>query len=198
MNSLGRYNLFCNATTSQIQEHLSIKYHQFLLQQDDDMLVEIAAKNVGLQEIDVEDYAVEDLHLRRDAKVWVLNSSVYITSSGQLVSPDNSPSVWLGSNRHSSSVCASYKYASAAEPVQGDANALTAVMRALHGSYLNNFPPALLALAAQLMNLHFQQLLPVMKGVPIAVLYGAAAYGQSTAMRTALSLLSTQSSTFHR
>ena len=35
-----------------------------------------------------------------------------------------------------------------------------------------------------------------MKGVPIAVLYGAAACGKSTAMRTALSLLGTQSSHF--
>lgn len=194
MNSLGRY-LFCNATTSQIQEHLSVKYRQFLLQQNgDEKLVKIAAKNVGLQEIDEEDYAVEELHLRRDAKLWVLNSSVHVTSSGRLVSPEDSPFVWLGNYKNSSNVCTSYKYASAAEPVQPDKDALTAVVQALHVSYLNNFPPASLALGAQLLNLHFQQLLPVMKGVPIAVLYGAAACGKSTAMHTALSFLGTQSS----
>ena len=83
MKSLGRYNLFCNATTSKIQEQLSVKYQQFLRQQSgDEKLVKIAVKNVGLQEIDEEDYAVEDLHLRRDAKLWVLNGSVHITSSG--------------------------------------------------------------------------------------------------------------------
>ena len=47
-NSLGRYNLFCNATTSQIQEQLSVKYRQFLWQQSgDEKLVKIAVKNVG-------------------------------------------------------------------------------------------------------------------------------------------------------
>ena len=70
------------------------------------------------------------------------------------------------------------------------------MVRALHASYLNNFPPALLALGAQVMNLHFQQLLPVMKGVPVAELYIAAACGKSMAMRTALSLLGTQTSHF--
>ena len=189
MNSLGRYNLFCNATTSQIQELSSTGSSSC----GDEKLV---AKNVGLQEIDEEDHAVEELHPRRDAKLWVLNSSVHVTSSGRLVSPEDSPFVWLGNYKNSSNVCTSYKYASAAEPVQPDKDALTAVVRALHPSYLNNFPPALLALGAQLLNLHFQQLLPVMKGVPIAALYGAAACGKSTTMRTALSLLSTQSSHF--
>ena len=156
--------------------------------------MKIAVKNVGLQEIDEEDYAVEDLHLRRDAKLWVLNGSVHVTSSGRLISPEDSPFVWLGNYKKSSNVCTSYKYASAAEPVQPDKDALTVVVRALHASYLNNFPPSLLSLGAQLLNLHFQQLLPVMKGVPIALLYGAAACGKSTAMITALSLLGTQSS----
>ena len=83
MNSLGRYNLFSNATTSQIQEHLSVKYRQFLLQQTgDEKLVKIAAKNVGLQEIEEDDYAVEELHQRRDAKLCVFNSNVHVTSSG--------------------------------------------------------------------------------------------------------------------
>ena len=82
------------------------------------------------------------------------------------------------------------------EPVQPDEDALTAVVQALHATYLNNFLPALLALGAQLINLHFQQLLPVMKGIPIAVLCGAAACGKSTAMHTALSLLGTQSTHF--
>ena len=44
--------------------------------------MKIAAKKVGLQEIDEEDHAVEELHLRRDAKLCVLNSSVHVTSSG--------------------------------------------------------------------------------------------------------------------
>ena len=47
-DSLGRYNLFCNATTSQIQEQLCVKYQQFLWQQSgDEKLVKIAVKNVG-------------------------------------------------------------------------------------------------------------------------------------------------------
>ena len=118
------------------------------------------SENVELQVIDEDDYAVRELQVRRDRK---LNSEVHATASSRLVEPEDSPFIWLGSYKKSSPICASSEYASLAQPVQSDEEALTAVVQALHTAYLNNFPPALLALGELLLNVHFEHLLSVMR-----------------------------------
>ena len=47
--------------------------------------------------------------------------------------------------------------------------------------YLNNFPPALCSLGAEALNLHYESLKEVIKGVPVAVFYGDIPYGKPQA-----------------
>ena len=63
-------------------------------------------------------------------------------------------------------------------------------------AFLNNFPSCLLVLAAHLLNLHYESLLPVVGGIPIAILYGDVQCGKSTATKVCLSLTGTQDSHF--
>ena len=110
--------------------------------------------------------------------------------------PVTTPFVWLGDLK-TTGAFACCRYASLATPVTPSRDAVRNLILAMQKSYVNNFPSALLALGAQLLNLHYECMVQqVADGVPIAVLYGDVQCGKSRAMQAALSLLGTQQSHF--
>ena len=74
MQSLGKYNINCYASESQLQEYISGKFREFLAEtrDDEDFPIKLAVKAVGLQLIDP---TVQEIDLKPEAKVWVLNES---------------------------------------------------------------------------------------------------------------------------
>lgn len=80
--SIRKYNLYCQATESQIQEYLMGKYEAFLTDANtQDYPVKIAAQAVGLQYIDEDDTTVEEIGINRDVQIWVLNESTQVYST---------------------------------------------------------------------------------------------------------------------
>ncbi len=98
MQSLGKYNLSCYASESQLQEYTSGNFREVLARprEEDEWAIQLAVKAVGLQEIKEDDPTVEEMGLNPKAKVWVLNSSIDISEWGTPVHPANSPFIWLG------------------------------------------------------------------------------------------------------
>lgn len=82
MQSLGKYNLNCHASESQLQEYTSGKLREFMAQPtgEDEWPIKIAVKAVGLQEVNEPTVQVIDLH--SDVKVWVFNCSTHIDEDG--------------------------------------------------------------------------------------------------------------------
>ena len=206
--SLGKFNLYCYATEGQIQEYLMGKYHEFLeenesymydINEEDDVHwpINIAVNSVGLQKIDPSDPTVQEINLAPATRVWVLNAKVQISEDGQVMDPTTTPFMWLGDLLKTTGAFAPYRYASIAKPVTPNAGVVRSLILAMQTSYVNNFPPALLTLGAQLLNLHYEcMVLQVPDGIPVAVLYGDVECGKSRAMRAALSLMGTQQSHF--
>lgn len=97
MRSLQKYNLYCHATESQLQSYLMGKYEAFLEQErtEDDWPLRVAANVVGLQKFDPEDPFVQESGINPTIRVWVLNSEVQISETGQLIDPATSPFVWI-------------------------------------------------------------------------------------------------------
>lgn len=71
---------------------------------------------------------------------------------------------------------------------------LTNLILALQSSYVNNFPSALMVLGAQVLNTHYELVLDMAKGVPIALLFGDVQTGKTRVLEAALSLVGTQHS----
>lgn len=201
MRSLQKYNLYCHATESQLQSYLMGKYEAFLEQErtEDDWPLKLAANVVGLQKIDPEDPFVQESGMNPTIRVWVLNSQVQISETGQLIDPTASPFVWIEGQRRTQSgshSIARQKFASIVRPIAPQRSALRNVIQVMQRAFLNNFPSCLLVLAAHLLNLHYESLLPVVGGIPIAILYGDVQCGKSTATKVCLSLTGTQDSHF--
>ncbi len=77
--SIRKYNLYCQATESQIQEYLMGKYELFLNSADpDECPVKIAAQSVGLQYILEDDTTAEEIGIGRDTQIWVLNETTQV------------------------------------------------------------------------------------------------------------------------
>lgn len=201
MRSLQKYNLYCHATESQIQSYLMHKYEAFLEEErtEDDWPLRLAANVVGLQKINPEDPVVQETGMDPTIRVWVLNSQVQISEIGTLIDPATSPFVWIDGQRRTQSgsqSIARHKFASTVCPIDPDRSALRNAIQVMQRAFLNNFPSSLLVLAAHLLNIHYESLLPVVGGIPIAVLYGDVQCGKSTATKVCLSLTGTQDSHF--
>ena len=158
-------------------------------------------KSVGLQHINPDDATVKEIDLNPEVKVWVFNRSTHITESGTPVPPKNSPFIWMGSMlklKKGSENIAWEGLASTVSQYNLTHTALVELLEALRGSYLSNFPSALLVLGVHTLHLHYEMLLQVAGGVPIGVLYGDVQTGKTTAMEAALSLLGTQASHYRK
>lgn len=204
MQSLGKYNLSCYATESQLQEYNSGKFREFMECSnisDDNWPIKIAVKAVGLQIIDEDNPTVEEINLDPSSEVWVFNHSTHIAVDGRLIHPRKSPFVWMGSwikNKKGSENIASPSLASAVVPHSLSPTALEVLIRALEQSYLQNFASSLLVIGVHVLHLHYEMLLHEMSGVPVGVLYGDVQTGKTTAMQSALSLLGTQESHYRK
>ena len=85
MQSLGKYNLNCYASESQLQEYTSGKFREFMAQPtgEDEWPIKIAVKAVGLQEVNANDSTVQEIELRSEVKVWVFNRLTHINEDGK-------------------------------------------------------------------------------------------------------------------
>ena len=176
MQSLGKYNLSCYATESQLQEYNSGKFREFMERSnvsDDDFPIKIAVKVVGLQEINEDNPTVKEINLDPNSEVWVLNRSTHIAVDGSLIPPRKSPFVWMGSlikNKKGSENIASPSLASTVAPHSLSPTALRGLIKALEHSYLQNFASSLLVIGVHVLHLHYDMLLHEMSGVPVGVL----------------------------
>ena len=136
MRSLQKYNLYCHATESQLQSYLMGKYEAFLEQErtEDDWPLKLAANVVGLQKIDPEDPFVQESGMNPTIRVWVLNSQVQISETGQLIDPTASPFVWIEGQRRTQSgshSIARQKFASIVRPIAPQRSALRNVIQVM-------------------------------------------------------------------
>lgn len=204
MQSLGKYNLSCYATESQLHEYNSGKFREFMersTSNEEEWPIKIAVKAVGLQEIDEDNPTVKEINLEPSSEVWVLNRSTHITADGSLIHPTRSPFIWMGNlikSKKGSENVASHSLASTVVPHSLSPTALKGLIRALEVSYQQNFPSALLVIGVQVLHLHYELLLHEVGGVPVGVLYGDVQTGKTTAMLSAQSLLGTQESHYRK
>ena len=158
MQSLGKYNINCYASESQLQEYISGKFREFLAEtrDEEDFPIKLAVKPVGLQLIDPHDPTVQEIDLKPEAKVWVMNELTHITERGTCVDPTKSPFIWMGGLRKAtkkSSDIACEAYAADVSPHGLNPAALTELVDALRNAYCNNFPSALFVLGVHLLHL---------------------------------------------
>lgn len=72
-----------------------------------------------------------------------------------------------------------------------DVHSLKKLIGAIQGSYINNFPSAALVLGAHILNVHYEEILSISKGVPIGMLFGDVQTGKTRILEAALSLTGT-------
>ena len=148
-----------------------------------------------------EDPFVQESGMNPTIRVWVLNSQVQISETGQLIDPTASPFMQIEGKRQTQSgsqSIARQKFASIVRPIAPQRSAIRNVIQVMQRAFPNNFPSCLLVLAAHLLNLYYESLLPVVGGIPIAILYGDVECGKLTATKVCLSLTGTQDSHFLR
>lgn len=109
--------------------------------------------------------------------------------------PQTSPFFWLGSLHKPKRNCdtiANYKLTSLAYPTGSLILPLRNLILAIQKCYINNFPSALMVLGAQVLNVHYEKILPLSRGIPIGMLFGDVQTGKTKILEAALSLLGTQ------
>lgn len=120
-------------------------------------------------------------------KLWVLNKLVHINDEGELVHPDDSPIVWLGQffqsseGENQSQLGRPYaidQFASVAMP-ELDACVLRTLIDALRSCYKHNFPACLLIFGANILCVHYEQIMDIAEQVSAAVAYGGICHGKS-------------------
>lgn len=202
MQSLGKYNLSCYATENQLQEYNSGKFREFIEQSSDvDWPIKIAVNAVGLQAIDGESPTVKEINLNPNSEIWVLNRSTHIAVDGSLIHPKSSPFIWMGhliKSKKGSENVAAHALASTVTPHSLSPTALKSLIKALEGSYLQNFASALLVIGVHVLHLHYELLLRDVGTVPVGVLYGDVQTGKTTAMQSVLSLCGTEGSHYRK
>lgn len=162
---VGRYSLYCHASSGQLQEYFDNKYQEFLDTTPDN--IKISASCICLQSVDPNDNSVSDLDLENELMVWVLNPHMHVKADGTVLSLEESPFIWLGDLMKRSLRpgggkinISCHKYASTSNTIGvSHSEIILAVIKmiiALKKSYLNNFPAALMVLGFQLLNLHFE------------------------------------------
>lgn len=93
-----------------------------------------------------------------------------------------------------SDTIANYKLTSLAYPTNSFILPLKALILAIQKCCINNFPSALMVLGAQILNVHYEKILPLSRGIPIGMLFGDVQTGKTKILEAALSLLGTQNS----
>lgn len=177
-----------------MQQYLSLKYDEFLNKQEDARIpctLKIPAKEVGLQKFESRDVA--EIGLEDTPKVWVLNFNLHILEDGDLLFPGESPYVWLGKVHNSPSPCIA---PSGMASVAGDQDyaVLENLINSIEVAYINNFASAVLALGAQVLNVHYELVQTIEEGVPVATVYGDIACGNSKILDSCLSMMGTTDS----
>lgn len=113
---------------------------------------------------------------------------------GNFVCPGSSPFCWLGSIhrlKRNSETVANYRLSSQAYTQSAPEN-LKKLILTIQTCYINNFPSALLVLGAHVLNIHYEQVLSISKGIAIGMLFGDIQTGKTKILEAALSLTGTR------
>lgn len=183
MSSISNYTLKCTATSVQMNGYLMKKYQHFYEASNPAPDRKIAVRATGLQPTGAAAH-----------KIWVLNEDVQYDVDGDLLDIESSPFIWLGrfsGNKVASVVQIPAEQASCARP-KTRKKAGRALIRALQGCYVHNFPASLLVLGAEILCLHYELLIEMANQVPVTIVFGDVGLGKSRATRAALSLLGVQ------
>ena len=129
--------------------------------------------------------------------VWVLGPDLFIGKNGQQINPNDSNFVWL--SHLDCRAAAGVSLPSVAVPVHlplGTAGLLQ-VVDAMKSIMRHNFFPALLALGAGVMALHYSKIVRKRGHCHVPVLYGYSQTGKTTALQLALALFGCHRLTFY-
>lgn len=184
--SLRVYKLACQLKKSQLNRYFMAKLEEFYLNNDNDGNKTLkAAPNLGLQ--GGKDTVAE-------IKTWVFNEDLQIVvkDNGQVLQSDSTKKyVWLGKKYTGkpSPHIAPCNLGSRARPCSPDETPLATLFTAIENCYQQLTPAVLMTIGAQLLSMHYEQIMSVAHQVPAAVLYGKIQCGKSRAQECAASLL---------
>ena len=146
----------------QLSAYLMAKYQAFAEEHDGEPNFQIAAKYLGLQNIEDEQ------------KIWVFNKDLQLTEDGEEIVLSTSNYIWLGDFAAKCKGLGNYSVVnhSLAAKIAGPMLKKRALRR-LKVTYENNFPAALLTLGAQIMCTHYETLNKTGGfNVPATILHG--------------------------
>ena len=139
-------------------------------------------------------YAVMKVGRQADG-TWVLSSDVHLSSSGALVSTDESSYIWISHVFTGPGVAPNVQECSIELPLQTDP--LCALMESLKAKYSHNFLPCVLAMASAVFVLHYQLMLSKLKSCPVPLLFGNSGTGKTTALLCGLALYGAHDTRFY-
>lgn len=136
--------------------------------------------------------AVTIIGLQPHEKIWVLGPNIFIDTSGHEVDPNECCSVWLGNLYNGSGV------SRLGLPIHLPLNAanLLPLIDAMRTILKHNFPPALLAMGAASMLMHYSTIIENNMSCAIPVLFGPVGTGKSLSLKIALSIFGGHTSRF--
>ena len=137
--------------------------------------------------------AAECLGRQPGSKIWVLNSEIQVDDNGDLITPDESPYIWIGGmigNRNFGNV-APAEDAAIIPSMYTSENVFNETLGLLKGAVGNNYLSAFFTIASASMALHYEEVLDKYGMCPTPISVGYKNTGKSTAARTAIALLGT-------
>ncbi len=126
---------------------------------------------------------------------WALSGSVYISSTGEVMSIESSRYVWIGHMFCGAGVARDTDQCRIELPLTTDP--LCALLERLKVHYGHNFMPCVLTMAATILALHYQSMLKKLKFCPLPLAYGESGTGKTTALLCALALFGACDSHFY-
>ncbi len=125
-----------------------------------------------------------------EVRMWLLNGKLHVNTAGEVISPQDSPFIWLNAFVGESLVSDAVATGPKTKPIRR-------LIKTLEQCYQYNTTATLLTLGSQLLCLHYEALNKTAKlSVPASVLFGDINHGKSKATQAALSLLGIQETNF--
>ena len=123
---------------------------------------------------------------RQENGTWVFSRNVYLSPSGELISPDDSDYLWIGDLFKGHGVAQSSEECVIELPLTTDP--LRSLMESLRVHFDHNFMPCILTMASSIIALHYQKFLKKFKSCPVPLAFGESGTGKTTALWCGLSL----------
>lgn len=139
-------------------------------------------------------YAVQRVGLQEDG-TWVFSSSVHLSSCGQIIEASHSSYIWIGRVYSGAGVASRVDECTITLPLTS--NPLQELLQRMKSLLKHNFMPAVMVMASTVMSLHYQQFQKSLHFCPVALAFGDAATGKTTALQCSMALLGALESRFY-